>query len=202
MDLNIFIVLLFTLFAGGHSLKCYQCSNDTGSCAGVETTCNATNAICSSTTTSTFGNITSTTQSKDCDLIQNCGNGSFNFGDIRLKILTQCCNTDLCNSKDVTDYISNSPNGKQCYYCDWKSCLNKLNCLGNEDYCLTTTSNITDKPVTKGCITKSICDSASQGTQGFKDFTCCQGNLCNSAKSITQNLLFVSWPLLFYILNH
>nr|XP_055035401.1 urokinase plasminogen activator surface receptor-like isoform X2 [Misgurnus anguillicaudatus] len=141
-----------------------------------------------------------TKQAKACDVKQNCVNGSINFGLGSTGFSMQCCNTDLCNSKDVPDYNSYSPNGKQCYYCDDTSCLNKLNCLGSEDSCIT--AKVTASQTVKGCITKTICDSASQASQGFKDFTCCQGNLCNGAKSITQNLLFLSWPFFFYILIH
>nr|XP_055035358.1 urokinase plasminogen activator surface receptor-like [Misgurnus anguillicaudatus] len=113
----------------------------------------------------------------------------------------QCCNTDLCNSNDVPDSSFNSPNGKQCYYCDEKSCLNKLNCVGPEDYCITATVNISSLlPTVKGCASKTICDAAQQGNA---QVSCCQGNLCNGAMSVTtQNLCFLLWPFIFYILIH
>ncbi|XP_055035356.2 phospholipase A2 inhibitor and Ly6/PLAUR domain-containing protein-like isoform X2 [Misgurnus anguillicaudatus] len=204
MDLNIFIVLLCTLFAGGRALKCNECVGAPGSCVSKETTCpSVANTCASATVVTTIGDTSVNLQAKSCEVIQSCGNGSLNFGVLRSKVSMQCCNTDLCNSINVPDYISNSANGKQCYFCDGKSCLNTLNCLGNEDYCITATTNITSLPSTlKGCASKSVCDEASQVTQGFMGLSCCQGDLCNSAKSITQNLLFLSWPLFFYILIH
>nr|XP_055035573.1 urokinase plasminogen activator surface receptor-like [Misgurnus anguillicaudatus] len=100
-------------------------------------------------------------------------------------------------------HSSNSPNGKQCYYCDEKSCFNKLNCLGDEDNCVKATATFGSVSQTvKGCVSKSICDFTPQATADFTGFSCCQGNLCNGAKSITQNLLFLLWPLFFYILIH
>ncbi|XP_065100321.1 urokinase plasminogen activator surface receptor-like [Paramisgurnus dabryanus] len=201
MDLNIFIVLICTLFAEGRSLKCYECAGLMGFCVSKEKTCPSNETSCASATfVQSIGETRFTKQAKACDVKQNCVNGSINFGFGSTGFSMQCCNTDLCNSKDVPDYNSYSPNGKQCYYCDDTSCFNKLNCLGSEDSCIT--AKVTASQTLKGCITKTICDSASQASQGFKDFSCCQGNLCNGAKSITQNLLFLLWPFFFYILIH
>ncbi|XP_065099907.1 uncharacterized protein [Paramisgurnus dabryanus] len=188
----------------GRALKCNECIGVTGSCVSKETTCSsAANTCASATVVTTIGDTSVTMEAKTCDVIQSCGNGSFNVGVFRSKVSMQCCNTDLCNSINVPDYISNSGNGKKCYFCDGKSCWNTLNCLGNEDYCIKATTNITSLPTTvKGCTTKSICDDVSQAPSGFMGLSCCQGDLCNGAKSITQNLLFLSWPLFFYILIH
>ncbi|XP_057217028.1 urokinase plasminogen activator surface receptor-like [Triplophysa rosa] len=128
-----------------------------------------------------------------------CKNGR----NYRSAVSMQCCNTELCNSQEVPDASSSSPNGKQCYYCDGISCLNRLNCLGTEDYCIKAKANITSLPSTvKGCVSKSLCDAASQLPQGLVDFSCCQGNLCNSATSITTSLLFFFWPFICYIMLH
>ncbi|XP_073727610.1 phospholipase A2 inhibitor and Ly6/PLAUR domain-containing protein-like isoform X1 [Misgurnus anguillicaudatus] len=188
MDLNIFIVLLCTLFAGGRALKCNECVGAPGSCVSKETTCpSVANTCASATVVTTIGDTSVNLQAKSCEVIQSCGNGSLNFGVLRSKVSMQCCNTDLCNSINVPDYISNSANGKQCYFCDGKSCLNTLNCLGNEDYCITATTNIASLPTTvKGCTTKSLCDDVSQAPPGFMGLSCCQGDLCNGAKTVTQ----------------
>ncbi|XP_073668668.1 urokinase plasminogen activator surface receptor-like [Paramisgurnus dabryanus] len=202
MDLKIFIVLFCALFTGGNSLQCYKCSGIMGCGQSNVTTCPGT-AACAATVQSIDG---LKMQSKGCGVTESCISGSVNLGVTRTVTSTQCCTTDLCNNKDPPDSSSNSPNGKQCYYCnDDTSCFNKLNCLGDEDRCLTETVTVGSVSVTvKGCVSKSICDAASQ-SQAPEDYTrlsCCQGNLCNGAKSVTQNLLFLLWPLFFFILIH
>ncbi|XP_065100324.1 urokinase plasminogen activator surface receptor-like isoform X2 [Paramisgurnus dabryanus] len=198
MELKIFIVLFCALFTGGHSLKCYECSGPIGSCANKETMCTSF-AICfTQTTVSNTGGTEVIKKSKGCTVNENCVSGSVNNGDFRTVTSIKCCNTDLCNSKDAP-VPSNSPNGKQCYYCDAQGCFNKLNCLGDEDYCFNLTE--TGESVTvKGCGSKSFCDAAQE--KNHKNFSCCQGNLCNGAKSVTQNLLFLLWPLFFFIVMH
>ncbi|XP_065099893.1 urokinase plasminogen activator surface receptor-like [Paramisgurnus dabryanus] len=203
MELKIFIVFFCTLFTGGHSLQCNQCLDIMGPCKSNVTTCPDTAVCASARIVESAGDNEVTMQYKGCAVTDICISGSFNIGDTRTVISTQCCNTDLCNSKDAPDYSSKSPNGKQCYYCDGKSCSNILNCLGKEDYCLkATATNGTVSQTFKGCASKSICDAKSQLTADYKSVLCCERNLCNGAKSITQNLLFLLWPLFFYILIH
>ncbi|XP_073727616.1 urokinase plasminogen activator surface receptor-like [Misgurnus anguillicaudatus] len=201
MNLNVVFVFLCALFAGGHSLKCYECSGVTSSCVGVETTCPSNSTTCTSVTvTQSFGLATVSGAGKGCNAPQNCVNGSLNFGISRTALSMDCCNTDLCNGRDVTDYSSTTPNGKQCYYCNGITCSNKLNCSGTEDYCIK--AQVTSVTALKGCASKSMCNVTTQVTQGYVGISCCQGNLCNGAKSITQHLLFVLWPFFFYILIH
>ncbi|XP_065099900.1 phospholipase A2 inhibitor gamma subunit B-like [Paramisgurnus dabryanus] len=202
MELKIFIVLFCALFTGGHSLKCYECTGPIGSCVNKETTCPSFANVCSTQTTVTGDNVSSM-QIKSCTVSEACTSSSINFGVTRTVTSTQCCNSDLCNSKYAPDSSANSPNGKQCYSCDGLSCTNKLKCIGNEDYCIKATVPAESGPQTlKGCASKSVCDStSSQANAGFTG-SCCQGNLCNGAKSVTQNLIFLLWPLFFYILLH
>lgn len=135
------------------------------------------------------------------------------------------------------DHTSNRPNGKQCYYCDGISCFNKLNCLGNEDYCITTKSKndifctlcskhapesksicasvqiyyiclgclspiIYDSTlllaletqmglptIVKGCASKFMCDAAPQANQDLMDVSCCQGDLCNTEDDLNNENL-------------
>ncbi|XP_065099894.1 phospholipase A2 inhibitor and Ly6/PLAUR domain-containing protein-like [Paramisgurnus dabryanus] len=206
MDLKIFIVLFCALFTGGHSLQCYECSGVNGSCVSKVTTCPDT-AVCSSLTmVQNTGGTEVTIQYKGCRVMKYCISGSVNLGIISSVTSTQCCNTDLCNIKDVPVYSSNTPNGKQCYYCDDPtSCLNKLNCSGEDDYCVTVTAtNGSLTETVKGCASKSYCDAVPALLEPQMHFkmSCCQGNLCNGAKSVTQNLLFLLWPLFFFILIH
>ncbi|KAL1253384.1 hypothetical protein QQF64_018077 [Cirrhinus molitorella] len=108
-----------------------------------------------------------------------------------------CCNTDQCNILDAPD-PSNIPNGKTCYYCNERSCSNILSCKGSEDRCFTATGKST---VIKGCVSKSICD-AERAVKDIESVSCCKGNLCNDAKSVTQSFLFLCCSLLSFILLH
>ncbi|KAL1253354.1 hypothetical protein QQF64_018047 [Cirrhinus molitorella] len=112
-----------------------------------------------------------------------------------------CCNTDRCNAQDAPD-PSNVPNGMTCYSCDEKSCSNIVSCSGSEDRCLTATGTLSVlSVVVKGCVSKSICD-AERSVRDIENTSCCEGNLCNGAKSITQSFLFLCCSLLSFILLH
>ncbi|XP_056587460.1 urokinase plasminogen activator surface receptor-like [Triplophysa dalaica] len=204
MDLYIIAVVLFSLFDGGHSIKCYQCTDVTGPCVGAETECPALLTACASATVVGYiGNNVVTTKVKSCNSPLTCGNGSVNYGIARETISMKCCNTDLCNSQDVPDSNTIIPNGKQCYYCDGNNCSNKLKCLGTEDYCIKAKANFDSLPATvKGCVSKSVCDITSLVPEGYVDVSCCQGDLCNSAKRFNLNLLLLSWPFFFYTMFH
>ncbi|KAK7143128.1 hypothetical protein R3I93_014332 [Phoxinus phoxinus] len=56
--------------------------------------------------------------------------------------------------------------------------------------------------VVKGCISKSVCDAATSVSVDFGNATCCSGNLCNGAQSVTQSVLFLCCSLLSYFLMH
>ncbi|KAA0719752.1 hypothetical protein E1301_Tti023280 [Triplophysa tibetana] len=179
MDLNIFIVL-FTLFTGGHSLICYECDSVTSSCAGQRMLC-PSGTKCASLTSSMniLGNTMTKKKVKGCAEPQNCESGSINFGNVRSKVSVQCCNNFLCNIRDVPDYTSDRPNGKQCYSCDGISCFNKLDCLGTEDHCITARQTVWGQSTTvKGCASKLMCKAG----RDFAHVSCCQGNLCNNEK--------------------
>uniref|UniRef100_A0A672PPE0 Snake toxin/toxin-like domain-containing protein n=1 Tax=Sinocyclocheilus grahami TaxID=75366 RepID=A0A672PPE0_SINGR len=114
--------------------------------------------------------------------VSDCVNGSMNVGIVRTSSV--CCDTDLCNVHDAPDPNSLAPNGKKCYSCDGQSCSNILRCTGSEDHCITSFEG-------QLMVLKDV-QSAS----------CCEGNLCNSAESITQSFLFLCGSLLSFILLH
>ncbi|KAA0719762.1 hypothetical protein E1301_Tti019154 [Triplophysa tibetana] len=181
MDLNIFIVL-FILFTGGHSLICYECDSVTSSCAGQRVLC-PSGTKCASLTSSMniLGNTMTKKKVKGCAEPQNCESGSVNFGNVRSKVSVQCCNNFLCNIRDVPDYTSDRPNGKQCYSCDGISCFNKLDCLGTEDHCITAIKTVWGQSTTvKGCASKLMCEAG----RDLKHVSCCQGNLCNTEENL------------------
>uniref|UniRef100_A0A8C1KXE2 UPAR/Ly6 domain-containing protein n=1 Tax=Cyprinus carpio TaxID=7962 RepID=A0A8C1KXE2_CYPCA len=76
--------------------------------------------------------------------------------------------------------------------------------------CNTDQCNVRDAPVdthfknsmvVKGCVSKSICDAGSS-VQDVQGVSCCEGNLCNGAQSISQSFLFLCCSLLSFILLH
>ncbi|XP_073681317.1 urokinase plasminogen activator surface receptor-like [Garra rufa] len=171
----------------------------TGSCAGQTLkTCPIGFSKCmSSSTTAQAGDITATAKVKDC--AADCVSGSMNFGILKNSIA--CCNTDQCNILDAPD-ASNVPNGKTCYSCDGQSCLKILSCAGSEDRCIKATGNFGGQSVVlKGCVSKSICD-ATTSVSDVQGVSCCEGNLCNGAKSVTQSFLFLCCSLISFLLLH
>ncbi|KAK2872331.1 hypothetical protein QQF64_018079 [Cirrhinus molitorella] len=209
MDLQISFFLLFIVFTAGHSLSCYECMGLKGSCADQKVkTCPRESSRCLSTTSVTqTGDATVKIKVQDCAAV--CASESMNLGII--KTSSVCCNTDRCNTQDAPDPKTDS-NGKTCYYCDEKSCSNTLRCSGSEDHCITATGSFGDPSVVvKGCASKSICDTMKPNTY-VQSITCCVGNLCNGAetvtqsansfKSVTQSIWFLCCFVLSFIVLH
>ncbi|XP_059398507.1 urokinase plasminogen activator surface receptor-like [Carassius carassius] len=193
MDLQI-SVLLFVLFTGGHSLDCYDCSNPMSSCdQSKQCTSEFTNCFSATATVNS-----TTVKFKSC-APSVCPSGSINLGIGRISTL--CCNTDLCNKQDAPDPSTNTPNGKKCYYCDGNSCSNTVSCSGTEDRCFNATVPGVQSQGFKGCVSKSLCD-ATQLVPGVESVSCCEGDLCNGAQSVTQSFLFLCCSLLSFILLH
>ncbi|XP_056302775.1 phospholipase A2 inhibitor and Ly6/PLAUR domain-containing protein-like [Danio aesculapii] len=191
MDLQISVFLLFVLISAGHSLRCYQCAGN--SC--TQTTCSTGGSSCFAST-GYSGNIKATF--KDCYPLTNCPTGSINLGSIKTSIY--CCSSDLCNVQDSADPNTNVPNGLKCYYCDGQNCSKTLSCSGTEDRCISESGNLGNQSMMfKGCVSNSFCTGAAS-IYGGTNSTCCTGNLCNSAKSITQSLPLLCCFLLAFIL--
>ncbi|XP_051959770.1 phospholipase A2 inhibitor and Ly6/PLAUR domain-containing protein-like [Xyrauchen texanus] len=198
MDLQVSFVLLFILFTGGYSLNCTQCiSYQTGTCVETQMTCPSGFSVCMSSKVKITGNITVDMKIKTCAQPKDCQTGFMNLGNT--KISSICCSTDNCNNKDAPD-PSSTPNGNQCYSCNEPNCSNVLKCSGNEDYCVKASGSFGDVSATvKGCVSKSVCETATS-IQNLVNVTCCQGNLCNSAKSFTQSFMLLLLPLFSYTL--
>uniref|UniRef100_A0A8C1IK20 UPAR/Ly6 domain-containing protein n=1 Tax=Cyprinus carpio TaxID=7962 RepID=A0A8C1IK20_CYPCA len=199
MDLQISVFLLFILFTAGHSLSCYECMGLTGSCANqnVKTCPSGFSKCMSSTTAVNVGNNGVKVKLKDC--AADCASGSMNFGYAKTSLT--CCNTDRCNVQDTPDPPI-VPNGKTCYSCDEKSCSNILSCSGSEDRCFKATGSFGGQSmVIKGCVSKSICDAGSS-VRDVQGASCCEGNLCYGAQSVTQSFLFLCCSLISFILLH
>ncbi|XP_026091047.1 urokinase plasminogen activator surface receptor-like isoform X2 [Carassius auratus] len=194
MDLQISLFLLCILFTAGHSLNCYDCTSLTGSCTQTsQCSTGFTNCLSVAVTVNS-----TTVKLKSC-APSVCPSGSINLGIGRGSF--QCCNTDLCNNQDAPDPSTNAPNGNKCYYCDGNTCSNTVSCSGTEDRCFNTTVPGVQSQVLKGCVSKSICD-ASTLVPGLGSISCCSGNLCNGAESVSQSFLFLCCSLLSFILLH
>ncbi|KAK2872303.1 hypothetical protein Q8A67_022200 [Cirrhinus molitorella] len=95
---------------------------------------------------------------------------------------------------------SPKPNEKKCFTCDDEGCSKIMSCWGDENQCFTTKANETLKAV-KGCASKSACDRVlGHVLESYGNITCCWGNLCNGAESVTQSFLFLCCSLLSFIL--
>ncbi|KAL1253379.1 hypothetical protein QQF64_018072 [Cirrhinus molitorella] len=196
MDLQISGFLLCVLFTAGHSLSCYQCTSLSASCP--QATCTSGLNSCYSATV-IDGNST-TVKVKSCAISLGCPSGSANLGIGRVS--SYCCSTDLCNAQDAPDPSNNTSTGRSCYYCDGQSCSNTVSCSENENRCIKATGSFGGQSlVVKGCVSKSICDAAFS-IAGLGGVSCCEGNLCNGAQSVTQSFLFLFCSLLSFILLH
>uniref|UniRef100_A0A8C1S8T8 Lymphocyte antigen 6 family member M5 n=1 Tax=Cyprinus carpio TaxID=7962 RepID=A0A8C1S8T8_CYPCA len=131
---HLFFTVSLSFITKGHSLSCYECSGQKGSCANQKVkTCPRGFSKCMSTTAVTqVGNDSLKVKVKDC--AADCASGSMNLGIVKRSSV--CCNTDRCNVRDAPDPSIDS-NGKKCYSCDGKNCSNTVSCSGSEDHCIT-----------------------------------------------------------------
>ncbi|MED6262066.1 hypothetical protein ATANTOWER_013982 [Ataeniobius toweri] len=203
-------MFLFALVLGvlvlpeADTLKCYECSEDlSGTCTEKTTECPSQNYQCAVERSLIFqgGRKISDVKAKGCAVPEQCLEHSINFGVSRTVQKTTCCSTELCNNQ-FPDYKS-IPNGKKCFSCDGQSCTSTLNCEEDENYCIKATVNSEGQTLTlKGCASKSMCsDQATSLMKQFNgtQFSCCQGNYCNSASTASPILLHLLVPLFFSV---
>ncbi|XP_076136104.1 urokinase plasminogen activator surface receptor-like [Alosa pseudoharengus] len=206
MKPSITLGVLCALLSEVAALTCYQCAAGTSqTCTNTET-CSA--GSCASMTVNAYagGIKAEVADLRACSPVDQCISGSMNFGIARSTISTKCCKTDLCNSQKTPELNTNTtPNGKQCFTCEGDDCTKQLSCGGNEDRCVKATATVSGQTVTtKGCASSSICAgdlSAQLSTLGI-GLNCCEGNLCNSAKSVGQSVLLLLGSLVSVLLFH
>ncbi|XP_060793733.1 phospholipase A2 inhibitor and Ly6/PLAUR domain-containing protein-like [Neoarius graeffei] len=204
MKSQVTLLLICMLFSKALSLTCHQCvPSASGKCTEEQTTCSdqcltSTTAVYMSGTKLTDVNI------KTCGMPELCATGSMNIGTVKVTSNTKCCSTNLCNSETLPALPKQAPNGRMCYTCDANDCSGTVNCEGNEDRCISASVQQGSNTLSmKGCVSKSFCvGSGSSGIPGIgiSRVQCCEGNLCNSAKSITLSFLLMIVPLLSSIL--
>ncbi|XP_046725382.1 urokinase plasminogen activator surface receptor-like isoform X1 [Silurus meridionalis] len=202
------IVLLFSciLVPEVLMLTCQQCTST------INKPCPSTPVNCSNVCSSTTGSIyISTLNATIVGTVQNCTtpdmcvNGSLNLGLTNTVVNTQCCSTDFCNNQTLPVPSQQLPNGMSCYTCINNTCSGTIQCVGDQNYCVSVNTDLGENNVLvqAGCTTKSVCDAFTLfGTQLVANSTvkCCQGNLCNDAKSLTLSFLPMIIPLLCSII--
>ncbi|XP_053339378.1 urokinase plasminogen activator surface receptor-like [Clarias gariepinus] len=138
-----------------------------------------------------------------------CYNISFNAGVVKIASNRICCDFDLCNNEPFPD-VDMRPNGKQCHFCAGENCLGIVYCEGIENLCFTyiDATDGTELNV-KGCASESACivptkglDFTGMNTDRNISIKCCEGNLCNSAKSVTLSFILMLPLLLSTLLFH
>nr|XP_055037089.1 urokinase plasminogen activator surface receptor-like [Misgurnus anguillicaudatus] len=214
MNLHISIALLVVLLTGGNSLTCYHCLDQQGRCERQEDC--SYDSMCAIIRKVEYkdGTMTETNETR-CVTGDYCESWSQSSALERKAVSVKCCDTDLCNDQEIPAVL-NIPNGKKCYSCDWQDCSNTVNCWGNEDYCFTTNEGVLTEEegddyyfsfqseTNKGCASKSFCEGFEKVSdydyRNIHNVTCCEGDLCNSVKSINQNVLIFFWLFFFYIM--
>ncbi|XP_056619220.1 urokinase plasminogen activator surface receptor-like [Triplophysa dalaica] len=188
------VLLICVFFTKALALDCYGCylDSETGICTTYTKACESE---CSSMTTTAYaGEIKHSQIQKSCGGPSACLTGSINYGPSRVTINSQCCKTHLCNSQDAPDLPRKPSNGKTCFTCDDSTCSKILHCEGDENHCFTVTAEANGKQITLGgCSSNLFCgnypsrlnDSRIFGRSISYNMKCCEGNLCNSAQSMS-----------------
>ncbi|XP_041799196.1 urokinase plasminogen activator surface receptor-like [Chelmon rostratus] len=195
------LVFGIVLLPAAYPLKCYECiPGSLGTCTDTQRECPSSYQCAALKVTSYAGaSELLSMDMKSCALPVECVDGSINFGISRTVLTSKCCNSELCNTQPAPAPSKSNPNGKKCYFCNGQECTATLNCLGSEDHCISTTvSSGGAQTVLKGCASKLLC-SATQNAQIQaligQEISCCQGDFCNSASSISAGLLLLVAPL-------
>ncbi|XP_029905660.1 uncharacterized protein LOC115358023 [Myripristis murdjan] len=128
---------------------------------------------------------------------------SLNLGFGRVVGSVKCCNTDRCNSQNLTVPAHQGSNSLQCYSCDSSTCRNKVQCVGGEDRCFK--GSVMYGAVTAqifGCTSANLCTAVKvlpslMRWNIFPNFpTCCKGNLCNSASAAKLSVFSLLFGLM------
>ncbi|XP_069803728.1 putative uncharacterized protein DDB_G0282133 [Dendropsophus ebraccatus] len=194
MGRSLLLCCLVVLLVPAYSLKCHTCVGNGKECTPTEVTCLGDGDMCSTSALyiDSFpckvrkvfkGCINSTTPSKKLSISPN-----------EMTILSlqqEVCNSDLCNTHDVSDPKSNL-NDLYCYSCTspGASCnsgtMKPMKCMGEQNRCfdmkvLGSFGDIADIYV-KGCgdipsCTKDLVFSSQTSSVSVQ---CCNGNHCNS----------------------
>uniref|UniRef100_A0A8C5WN98 Phospholipase A2 inhibitor and Ly6/PLAUR domain-containing protein-like n=1 Tax=Laticauda laticaudata TaxID=8630 RepID=A0A8C5WN98_LATLA len=145
--------LLATLLTQGSCLICETCQSPGKDCTGMSRTCAETEDACL-----TFVGINSlwsdkiTETVKVCSVNSTCLSGPISVtinSEIHFWSTSSCCQGDLCNNKKLDMPPENTTlNGLTCPACfnlgsDQCEMVRTLNCVGEDNHCITTSGTIT-----------------------------------------------------------
>ncbi|XP_077432965.1 urokinase plasminogen activator surface receptor-like [Vanacampus margaritifer] len=193
------------LLPKAYTLKCYKCQAEGAvNCVDSIQECGVLDTHCGAVRMKLYAgeSVLSNYYEKSCNPAEVCVQGSINFGVTRSVFTSQCCTTDLCNNAPAPDTSMAKPNGRKCYTCNELQCDATLECLADEDRCLSARVEIGSKKVNlKGCASEQMCASANLGRsigsrQTIVEVGCCDGNFCNSGSRPAVGLLLLVAPLL------
>ncbi|KAG7464056.1 hypothetical protein MATL_G00183210 [Megalops atlanticus] len=205
MKLLISLAFVCALFYKAFPLQCNMCTLNTAPCTTTPVPCPANQTRCASATVlSTVGGNQTTLELKTCATPDLCISGSVNLRATRYTVNTLCCDTDLCNTQSPPALYDGSQNGRECFTCVENNCTHKLQCLGAEDRCISSSVTAGGQTTTvKGCATRTVCAGDLKveiGTVASLNLTCCEGNLCNNALPVEQSFLLLLVSLASFIL--
>ncbi|XP_039595940.1 uncharacterized protein LOC120517567 [Polypterus senegalus] len=168
------------------TLTCNVCSsNSWDTCQNETTLCFPTSGQCASVSSfsSYNGMYLNSYVSRGCMSDLSCNmTASINTGYQNITSTSQCCNSSLCNTDQVTLNASSDPNGLLCCYGGGSTCQNVVTCTGNQDYCYTSDGLLS---YYQGCASQSVCDNPAGASAFLQPYyfgttiSCCQGNFCN-----------------------
>ncbi|XP_053339379.1 phospholipase A2 inhibitor NAI-like [Clarias gariepinus] len=200
-----FISILICLsFSKALALTCYDCYND---CSNPNQTTPCSDKCATYSDIIYEDDVVSRNRARICS--KECYSTSLNVGFSKIAANIKCCDSDLCNNEPISD-VDVRPNGKQCHFCAGENCLGILYCEGIEDRCFTQIGTTDGREIIyKGCVSESICLLVTKGLH-FTNINpdtnvtmkCCEGNLCNSAESVTLSFILMLPFLLSTLLFH
>ncbi|MCJ8739465.1 hypothetical protein PDJAM_G00047500 [Pangasius djambal] len=199
-------IIICLSFSNALKLRCYDCDNN---CQNSNATKLCSDGCHSFREVAYEADVMVENSGKACSETGLCTSYSLNLGVYKYVLNSTCCNSDLCNSGPLPA-IDRSPNGLQCYYCAGSNCAGKVRCEGIEDHCVTLIDFFGRDSTLKGCVSKSLCDTSSSRlrlpgmsiTSREASVICCEGNLCNSAESVTLSFFLMLFFLLSSFLLH
>ncbi|XP_056147188.1 urokinase plasminogen activator surface receptor-like [Lampris incognitus] len=199
------LILGSVLLPKAYTLRCHECvPTGVTACTSTQKTCTGSD-VCGSARVIQYlgGSEVADVNAQSCTSSAECISGSINFGQSRTVVTTACCSTDLCNGNPAPKPRVPAQNGKKCYACDTQACNGLLNCLGDEDRCISGEVTTGGQAIrVKGCASASICSGSGSGQVAgiTTKISCCQGDLCNSARGIGVSLLLLVAPMVCFTL--